>query len=86
MKQKIGFAIGMLLILALIFSSPWADKRHTSDFGSILQSWGYHQQETSEKFTTDVVSPIEGTYVGYHEVNGANWAIPNIIRHWLGVR
>lgn len=86
MKQKIGFAIGMLLILSLIFSSPWAEERHTSDFGSILQYWGSEQEKVSDKFTTAAVSPVEGKYVGVHEINGSNWAIPNIIRHWLGVR
>lgn len=86
MKQKIGFAIGMLLIATLIFSSPWADDRSSSGITDIIRVWGAKQEETSDMFTNKVVSNVEGEWVGEHEINGSNWAIPNIIRHWLGVR
>lgn len=85
MKQKIGFAIGMLLILTLIFSSPWSDQRSSGGFTEILNQWSQEQEETSDKFTAEVVSGVEGKYVGQHRDDGSNWAIPNIIRKWLGV-
>lgn len=86
MKQKIGFGIGMLLILTLIFSSPWAEHRNSSGMTDILRYWGNQQQQASEVMTNFAVSDAEGTWVGEHEVDGSNWAIPNIIRHWLGVK
>ncbi len=86
MKQKIGFAIGMLLIVTLIFSSPWADNRQSSGLTNLMRYWGKQQQNTSEVITNSAVEGAEGNWVGEHEINGANWAIPNIIRHWLGVK
>lgn len=86
MKQKIGFGIGLLIIAVLVFASPWGDSDQQGGFTEVLYAWGESQEEVSDKFTTAAVSGAEGSLVGEHEVDGSNWAIPNIIRHWLGVR
>lgn len=85
MKQKIGSIIGLVVIVLMIIYSPWGNPPE-SDFTKGLRGWGDQQSEISEKFTTSAVAGAEGTWVGAHEINGANWAIPNIIRHWLGVK
>lgn len=86
MKQKVGCGIGIVIVLILVLYSPWAVEENKNSFQSILRGWGNSQTEISEKFTTEVVSGVEGGLVGEHEIDGSNWAIPNIIRHWLGVR
>lgn len=86
MKQKVGCGIGIVIVLILVLYSPWAVEENKNSFQSILRGWGQSQTEVSEKFTTGVVSGVEGDLVGEHEIDGSNWAIPNIIRHWLGVR
>lgn len=85
MKQKIGFGLGMLAILIMVYCSPWGNEVKPSGLTSVMRQWGEQQEETSDKFTTSVVSGAEGSIVGEHEIDGSNWAIPNIIRHWLGV-
>lgn len=85
MRQKIGFVIGVFLIFAIIVTTIDDGTYEVSDFGSILLQWGDEQEDVSDRFTVEVTAPLEGEIVGEHEVNGANWSIPNIIRHWLGV-
>lgn len=84
MKQKIGTVIAIVLIALMVIYSPWGESP-SSDFTDGLRGWGKGQAEISEKFTTSAVEGVEGTVVGEHKVDGSNWAIPNIIRHWLGV-
>lgn len=83
-RNNILAAVGIIIVLWLVLASPFGE-RQRSDFGSILSTWGDNQSEASEEITEKVVSPVEGTLVGEHEDNGANWSIPNIIRHILGV-
>lgn len=84
MKQKLGSAIAIIIIALMVIYSPWGESPK-SDFTRGIRGWGDEQQETSERFTTAAVSGVEGGVVGEHEIDGSNWAIPNIIRHWLGV-
>lgn len=84
MKQKIGSAFAIIAIALMVIYSPWGDSPE-SDFTKGLRGWGEGQEEISDKFTTAAVADVEGTLIGEHEVDGSNWAIPNIIRHLLGV-
>ena len=82
-KQKLGSIVGILVIAAIVLFSPF--KREEGDFSKIIRSMGDRQLETSEKITDKAVSNVEGGLVGEHQIDGANWSIPNIIRHLLGV-
>lgn len=84
MKQKVGSILGAIVILLMVIYSPWGESPK-SDFTEGLRGWGNGQAEISEKFTTSAVAGVEGSVVGEREIDGSNWAIPNIIRHWLGV-
>lgn len=85
MKKGIaGSAVGLALLALLVVFSPWKDESSKGGFSDILRSWGNKQSEVSEEITSSAVSGAEGTVVGEHQVDGANWSIPNIIRHWLG--
>ncbi len=83
MKQKLIYIVGIILVAAIVIYSPF--ERKNSEIGDILNDWGEHQQEMSDKFTDQVVSGAEGSWVGEHQVDGSNWSIPNILRHILGV-
>ena len=82
-KQKTATIAGLVVILTIIFFSPF--EREEGNLSKILRSIGDNQEVVSEQITSTAVSGIEGTVVGEHQVNGANWSIPNIIRHLLGV-
>lgn len=82
-KGKIGSIIGILVILAIVFFSPF--KREEGEFSKILRYAGDQQFEASETWTDKAVGDVEGKLVGEHQIKGANWSIPNIIRHILGV-
>lgn len=85
--KKVGvFTIAGLVIIGwLVVASPFGPSRQ-SDFGSILSTWGERQEEASDEITSFAVAGAEGKYVDEHQVNGANWSIPNIIRYWIGVK
>lgn len=78
-----GLAIIAWLVLAKPFGEVPPDER--GEFQQVLSAMGDKQAETSDELTTAAVAPVEGVYVGEHEVHGANWSIPNILRHVLGV-
>lgn len=84
--KKIGIfsIIGLVIVAWLVVAKPYGEPQ-TSNFGSILHVWSQEQEETSEELTDKAVAGVEGTLVGEHQVNGANWSIPNLIRHFLGV-
>lgn len=82
MKAKISGCLGIIVLVSILAASPY--KGETSEFGSFLHSMGDRQQEYADQQTNKAVSAAEGDLVGKHTVNGSNWAIPNIIAHWLG--
>lgn len=85
MKKGItGGVIGLCLLALLVVFSPWKNEPGKGGFSDILHAWGTKQSEVSEDITSSAVSGAEGTIVGEHQINGANWSIPNIIKHWLG--
>lgn len=85
--------IGILFVVGLVITHPLSkdlqteleERRPTEGFEQVLYAWGDKQQEESDKMVDAAVAPVEGDLVGEHEIAGANWSIPNIIRHWLGV-
>lgn len=84
--KKVGIfsMIGLVIIAWLVVAKPYGEPQQ-SNFGSILSVWGEQQEEVSEELTDKAVSGVEGDLVGEHQINGANWSIPNLIRHFLGV-
>lgn len=83
MKSKLAGAVGLLVLLALVFWSPFEPEQ--GGFSDILRHWGREQEELSDALTTKVVSPVEGEIVGEHREDGSNWSIPNILRNWFGL-
>lgn len=82
-KQKATIIVGLLVILAIVLFLPF--DRQEGEFSKILRSIGSNQEVVSEQITSTAVSGMEGSIVGEHQINGANWSIPNLIRHFLGV-
>lgn len=82
MRAKILGIAGILALVLLVNSLPW--ERQSSGLTDVLHGWGEQQAETSDKITSAAVSGVEGTIIGEHQIKGANWSIPNILRHWLG--
>lgn len=82
MRAKIIAVVGVLILVMLVTQLPW--ERRSSGLTQILYSWSDQQRETSDELTEFAVSGAEGTLVGEHEVDGSNWSIPNILRHWFG--
>ena len=82
MRQKILLGLTILALIVFVKSTPV--ERDEDSFTNILYTWGEQQANNSDKITVAAVSDVEGTLVGEHEENGANWSIPNIIRHILG--
>lgn len=82
MRTKIIAIAGVLVLAMLVTQLPW--ERKSSGLTQILYSWSDQQEETSDKLTEFAVSGAEGNLVGEHEVDGSNWSIPNILRHWFG--
>ena len=82
-KQKVATIAGLVVIACIVLYSPF--ERQAGEFSKVLRQWGSEQQEVSENVASTAVSDLEGTVVGEHQINGANWSIPNIIRHFLGV-
>ena len=81
MRQKVLLIAGLLALALFVNNLPW--ERQSSGITNILYLWGEQQEETSDKITTSTVAGVEGELVGEHMVDGSNWSIPNIIRHWL---
>lgn len=82
LKVKVGGCLGIIVLVTVLASSPYKGE-HTA-FGAWLDQMGDKQQEYADQQTNAVVAPAEGDIVGNHEIDGSNWAIPNIIAHWLG--
>lgn len=85
MKQKIGSVLGLVLIALMVIYSPWGNQPDEGSFTDIFRTWGDQQEEASDRYISETVSGVEGSWVGEHEIDGSNWAIPNIIRHLIGV-
>lgn len=81
-KTKIATIAGIIALAVIVKCSPFESK--PSGLTAVLYNWGDRQTEVSEQITSSAVSGVEGTIVGEHAVKGANWSIPNILRHWLG--
>ena len=82
MRAKVLAIAGLIGLFLLVTKLPW--ERQSSGLTRILYNWGEQQEQTSDKFTTYVVEDVEGDLVGEHKVDGSNWSIPNILRHWFG--
>lgn len=82
-KAKTCGLIGLIVLLLIVFCLPY--ERETGAFSQILYAWGERQEESSDKIIDKAVSGVEDDLVGEHQIKGANWSIPNIIRHLLGV-
>ena len=82
MRQNIFVIAGLLALALLVNNLPW--ERQSSGLTEVLHQWSDEQEVMSEQITSVAVSGAEGTLVGEHQINGANWSIPNILRHWLG--
>lgn len=83
MKQKILAIVGLAIIALVVIINPYGDTKPANSLTSILHQWGEEQASTSEMYTSQAVSGAEGTLVGEHQISGANWSIPNIIRFWV---
>lgn len=81
-RMKLLAIAGLLGLALLVQVLPW--ERQSSGITDILHLWSEQQEETSDKITSAAVQGAEGKWVGEHDIKGANWSIPNIIRHWLG--
>lgn len=81
MRQKLLLLAGLLALALFVNNLPW--ERQSSEITGILHIWSERQEEISEEVTTSTVAGVEGELVGEHIVDGSNWSIPNIIRHWL---
>lgn len=86
MRNKLFTIIGLALILIIIssVSSVKESVNKSTGLAGVLCQWGEEQEDNSEVLTDAAVSGLEGTLVGEHEIDGANWSIPNLIRHWVG--
>lgn len=73
---------GLIALSILVNNLPW--ERQSSGLTEVLYGWGEQQEENADTITNIAVSGAEGSFVGEHQVKGANWSIPNILRHWLG--
>lgn len=82
MRQKLLAIVGLLVLALIVTKLPF--ERQTNDMSKLLYEWSDEQAEMSESVTNEAVSGAEGSLVGEHEINGSNWSIPNIVRHWLG--
>lgn len=83
-KGIIGSITGLVIVLMLVAWSPWKEQSTNGGFTDVLRHWGKQQGEVSEDIASDAVSGVEGNLVGKHQIDGANWSIPNIIKHLLG--
>lgn len=80
-RMKLISIAGLIVLALLVSNLPW--ERQSSGLTEVLYSWGEQQEENSDRFTQFAVSGVEGELVGEHSIDGSNWSIPNIIRHWL---
>lgn len=84
MKGKLLTIIAIIVLAVFVILDPLDSQ--PSEFTQVISSWGDQQSVASEQITSGLVKGAEGTkWVGEHQINGANWAIPNIIRRVLGV-
>lgn len=81
-RMKLIAIAGLLGLALLVKALPW--DRQSSGITDILYLWSEQQEETSDKITSAAVQGAEGKWVAEHDIKGANWSIPNILRHWLG--
>ena len=81
-KQNALIIAGLLALALLVNNLPWS--RQSSGLTEALYQMGENQEEIADNAATYAVSGAEGTLVAEHEVDGSNWSIPSILRHWLG--
>ena len=81
MRERALAVAGILALVLLVNHLPF--ERQSNGITSLLSSWGDAQEQTSDLFTTEIVSDVEGELVGEHKIDGSNWSIPNILRHWV---
>ena len=81
-KQNALIIAGLLAIALVVNNLPWESK--SSGLTEMLYELGETQESIADKTTTEAVSSAEGKLVGEHKVDGSNWSIPNILRHWIG--
>lgn len=82
LRAKLFAIVGLVTLGLLVSNLPW--ERQSSGITQVLYQWGEEQEDISDRATQFAVSSAEGSLVGEHQVDGSNWSIPNIIRHWLG--
>lgn len=82
-KGMVGSLIALALLAILVNCLPF--ERESSPLTEWLFSQGEQQEENSDKITSEVVKGAEGEgkFAGEHVVDGSNWAIPNLLRHWF---
>lgn len=82
LRAKLFAIVGVVVLGLLVSNLPW--ERQSSGVTQLLYQWSDEQSQISDRATQFAVGGVEGTLVGEHEIDGSNWSIPNIIRHWLG--
>ena len=83
MKEKLLPILGIVILYLFVTNLPW--ERQSSGLTEWLYEQGEEQEYNSEVITEAGVKPLEGEggIAGEHQVDGANWSIPNIVRHLL---
>ena len=88
-KAGIFSIIGLCVIAWLVVAQPFSGDGDSDEpqesFTSVLYAMGERQSEASNAVVDVATSTVEGSVVGEHRMDGSNWSIPNIIRHWMGV-
>ena len=78
-------AIGLIAILIFVWLvNTFEPVNQENSLMSYLHYFSEEQEKSSNQMVEGAVSGFEGTYVGEHEIDGSNWSIPNILRHYFG--
>lgn len=82
-KGVIGGVVALVVLALLVNFLPF--ERQSSPLTDWLRGQAEEQEENSDKITSEIVKGAEGDgrFAGEHEVDGSNWAIPNLLRHWV---
>ena len=82
MKAKLGGCLGVVTLALILLFNPYKPKGR-SEFGQLLYGAGEAQEELSTRLTEQAVAPVEDDLTGGHEIDGSNWALPNIFLHLI---
>lgn len=84
-RSKILAIIGIVVLYVVVQNLPF--ERESSEITDWLYEQSEEQVETNTEMVDKAASTVEDSVlVGEHQIHGANWSIPNLIRHWvLGV-